>query len=79
MKAPNVSSTDHIASPAAKAASAIGAGAGTSMLSMSQQAQSFLPTDLGGWLAAAASLAALIYSLILISEWFWKRLFKGKR
>lgn len=77
MKA-RMSASDHIASPAMKAASAIGAGAGTSMLSMSQQAQSFLPTDLGGWLAAAASLAALIYSMILIGEWCWKRILKTR-
>lgn len=65
--------TDTIAAPAAKAASAIAAGAGTSVISMSQQTQSFLPTDLAGWLACGASAAALIYSVHLMAEWYWKK------
>lgn len=66
-------SPDAIAAPAAKAASAIVAGAGTSALSLSQQAQSFLPQDLAGWLACAASAAALMYTLHLLGEWYWKK------
>lgn len=62
-----------ITAPVAKAATAIGAGVGTSVVSMSQQAQNFLPTDLGGWLACAASAAALVYSLCLLTEWWTKR------
>lgn len=69
--------TAEIQAPVAKAAAALGAGAGTSMLSLSQQAQSFLPTDLAGWLACAASAAALIYSLCLLFEWWWKRVWKS--
>lgn len=68
--------TVEIQAPVAKAVAALSAGAGTSALSLSQQAQSFLPTDLGGWLACAASGAALIYSLCLLSEWWWKRVWK---
>lgn len=71
---------DQIAAPVAKAASAMGAGFGTSAMSLAAQGAGFLPTDLGGWLACAASAAALIYSLCLLTEWWvkkvWKPLFK---
>jgi hypothetical protein len=67
---------DQIAAPVAKAASAIGAGVGTSAMSITAGAQNFLPQDLAGWLAAAASGAALIYSLTLLGEWWWKRFWK---
>ena len=69
-------SNPDVQAPVAKAATALGAGAGTSMLSLSEKAQSFLPVDLGGWLAAAASAAALIYTLCLLSEWWWKKVWK---
>lgn len=65
--------TDAITAPATKAASAIAASVGTSAFSLSQQAQSFLPHDLAGWLACGASAAALIYSVHLMAEWYWKK------
>lgn len=71
----NLSSPD-VQAPLPKAAAALGAGAGASAMSISQHAQSFLPTDLAGWLAASASAAALAYSLCLLSEWWWKKLWK---
>jgi hypothetical protein len=66
-------STPDIQAPGFKAITSIGAGAGSSMLAMSQQAASFLPKDLSGWLSVAASTAALAYSLCLLWEWWWKR------
>jgi hypothetical protein len=73
---PITDQSDSIQAPVAKAATALGTGAGASMLSMSQQAQSFLPTDLGGWLAAAASFVALGYTLTLWGEWWFKKVWK---
>jgi hypothetical protein len=70
-----------IAAPVAKAASAIGAGLGTSAMSLSATAQgagNFLPTDLGGWLACGASAAALIYSVTLLGEWWWKKFWRPR-
>ena len=68
MNAPEI-----IQSPLAKAATAIAAGTGTSVISLTTATVSFLPENLSGWLAAAASAAALLYSLMLILEWLWKR------
>jgi hypothetical protein len=66
-----------ITAPVAKAATALTAGAGTSVISMSHQAASFLPTDLNGWMALTAPLsAALIYSLHLLGEWYWKKVWR---
>jgi hypothetical protein len=65
-----------VTAPVAKATSALGAGLGSLVISPAATAQgigNFLPTDLGGWLACAASAAALMYSLILIGEWWWKK------
>lgn len=72
----NVADPTEISAPVAKAATALGAGAGTSAVSMTQQAQSFLPHDLGGWLAAAASGMALFYSIHLLGEWYWKKVWR---
>ena len=65
-----------ITAPVAKAATALTAGAATSAASMSQQAQAFLPQDLGGWLAAGASFMALVYSIHLMGEWYWKKVWR---
>jgi hypothetical protein len=65
-----------IAQPVAKAASALVAGGGTSAGALAARSAEFLPTDLGGWLACAASAAALIYSLTLLGEWWWKKVWK---
>jgi hypothetical protein len=62
-----------IAAPAAKAAAALTASAGTSAVSVVSGVESFLPTNLAGWLAAAASAAALLYTLTIMIEWWWKR------
>lgn len=65
-----------ITAPVAKAATALTAGAATSAASLSNQAAQFLPQDLAGWLAAAASAMALIYSVHLLGEWYWKKVWK---
>lgn len=62
-----------ITSPVAKAASAIGASGGASAMSVANQAGSFLPTDLAGWMALAASTAAVVYTLMLQAEFWWKK------
>lgn len=67
-----------ITAPVAKAATAITAGAGASAISLTEKAQSFLPTDLGGWLAAGASLLAILYSAHLLGEWYWKKVIKPR-
>lgn len=62
-----------ITAPATKALTALGAGAGSTAVSMTQHAQSFLPTDLSGWMALTASTVAVLYSLHLLGEWYWKK------
>lgn len=67
-----------VAFPVAKAASGIGAGVGSSILSTAMQnPQSFFPTDYGGWAAAIASTAAAFYTLHLLGEWWWKKFWRG--
>jgi hypothetical protein len=65
-----------ITAPASKALTALGAGAGTSMGALATNAGSFLPTDLAGWIALAASTAALVYTLGLLAEWWFKRVWR---
>jgi hypothetical protein len=36
----------------------------------------FLPKTLDGWLAVIASSLAILYSLHLLIEWYWKRVIK---
>lgn len=63
-----------IAAPLAKAASAIGAGAGTSILSTAMaNPEHFFPTGAGGWAAFAASVIAALYNLHLLRELYIKR------
>lgn len=57
--------------PVAKAASAIGTGATV------KAAEAAAHVDATVWtLGDMASLAALVYSLCLLTEWFWKRVLK---
>jgi hypothetical protein len=65
--------SETIQAPAAKAFTAMGAGAGTSLLSTAQNAISFWPQTYGEWAAALASTVAFAYSVCLLSEWIWKR------
>lgn len=65
--------SSEITAPVAKATTALGASAGTAAMAMTDKAQSFLPTDLAGWLAVGASAAALLYSVHLLAEWYWKK------
>lgn len=67
-----------VAFPVIKAASAIAAGAGSSVLStaMANPAH-FLPTSYGEWAAAIASTSAAIYTLHLLGEWYWKKWLRG--
>lgn len=71
-----VADNSEITAPVAKAATALTAGASTSVVSMSQAAQSFLPTDLGGWMALTASTLAVLYSIHLLGEWYWKKFWR---
>ena len=52
-----------ITSPVVKAATALGAGAGSSATAAAAKAADFLPADLAGWMALAASTAAVLYML----------------
>lgn len=75
---PPTTEATEVAFPAMKAASAIGAGAGTSILSTAMaNPTSFFPTDFGGWAAAIASTCACLYTLHLLGEWWWKKFWKG--
>ncbi len=65
-----------ITAPASKAITALGAGAGSSVTAIAAKAGGFLPTDLAGWIALAASSAALIYTLTITAEWWWKRVWR---
>ena len=65
-----------VQAPVMKSVTALGAGAGTTATTYTQQAQSFLPQDLAGWLAVGASLVALCYTLTLWLEWWWKKFWK---
>lgn len=71
-----MSSNTEITAPVAKAATAMTAGAGTSALSVATNAGSFLPTDLNGWMALVASSAAVVYSVHLLGEWYWKKVWR---
>ncbi len=62
-----------VAAPVAKAASAIAAAAGTTVVAQAQGMASFLPQTLNEWLSAAASVAALVYTLWLMLEAWEKR------
>lgn len=65
-----------IASPVVKAVTALCAGAGTSAAAEAARAQGFLPTDLAGWMAVAASTLAVLYTLHLLAEWYWKKVLR---
>lgn len=69
-------SDTQISTPVVKAATALGAGAGSSVLSIANQATSFLPTDLAGWMALAASTVAVIYTMHLMFDWYWKKVWR---
>lgn len=65
-----------ITSPVVKAATALGAGAGSSATAAAAKAADFLPADLAGWMALAASTAAVLYTLHLLAEWYWKKVLR---
>jgi hypothetical protein len=66
-----------ITAPVGKAVTALSAGAGTSVAAtMASNPGSFLPTDLSGWMALAASTAAVLYTLHLMGEWYWKKVLR---
>lgn len=69
-------SDSQISAPMAKAATALGAGAGSSAAAAGAKAATFLPADLAGWMALAASTAAVIYTLHLLGEWYWKKVLR---
>lgn len=72
------SADTQVPAPIAKAASALGAGAGTSLLSTAMaDPHSFLPHDYAGWAAAIASTLAALYTLHLMCEWYWKKFLRG--
>ena len=67
---------DSIQAPLAKASAALAAGVGAGAMSVGAQVQAFLPTDLAGWMGLAASAAAFVYSFTLLTEWWWKKVWK---
>ncbi len=67
---------DKITAPVTKAATALTAGAGTSAMSLATKADSFLPTDLAGWIAVLASSLAVIYTFCILVEWWWIRFWR---
>lgn len=70
------SESDQITTPVAKAAATLGAGAGSSAIAFAQQAESFFPTTLGGWLGVAAPTIAIVYTLHLLADFYWKRVWR---
>lgn len=72
-------SSADVAAPITKAASAIAAGAGTSILARTQEMASFMPQTLNEWLSAGASSAALGYTLWLMWEAWEKRRARKRR
>lgn len=72
-----MSTTDtQISAPVAKAVTALGAGAGSSAAAAGAKAADFLPADLAGWMALAASTAAVLYTMHLLGEWYWKKVLR---
>lgn len=70
-------SDNQITTPVVKAVTALGAGAGSSVVSQAaEQAGNFLPVDLAGWMALLASSAAVLYTLHLMAEWYWKKVWR---
>lgn len=66
-----------ITAPVTKAATALTAGVGTSAVSVATaNVGNFLPTDLNGWMALIASTVAVLYSLHLLGEWYWKKVWR---
>lgn len=65
--------SDSVAAPVAKAASALAAGAGTSVVARTQEMAAFFPQTFNECLSAAASMAALGYTLWLMWEAWEKR------
>jgi tetrahydromethanopterin S-methyltransferase subunit D len=71
--------TTNISAPVFKATTALVAGAGTSYgSSVMSAAANFWPTNFAEWMAAGASGAALVYSLTLLCEWWWKKFLRGR-
>lgn len=68
-----------IQAPVVKSATALASGAGASATSYVVKSTSFLPTDLAGWMAVAASAIAVIYTAHLLGEWYWKKFWKSRR
>lgn len=71
-----MANSTEVSAPVVKSVAALGAGVGTSVLSVTQQAQSFLPKDLSGWIAVAASTVALIYTLHLLCDFYWRKFWR---
>ena len=72
-----MSNDSQITAPVAKAAMALGAGAGSSATAAAAKAADFLPADLAGWMALAASTAAVLYTMHLLGEWYWKKVLRN--
>lgn len=68
--------TTEIQAPVFKAGMALGTGAVSSATSVMARADTFLPKDLAGWMAVAASGIACIYTGCLLAEWWWKKFWK---
>jgi hypothetical protein len=72
-----MSDKSEISYPIAKASAALASSGATSAYSLlNQPANTFLPHDLAGWLACAASTAALTYSLHLLWDYYWRKVWR---
>lgn len=63
--------------PLTKVSVALGSSGGAvAVSSMVDASTSFFPTTLDGWLSVLASSLAVLYSLHLLADWYWRRFWK---
>lgn len=67
-----------IHAPVAKGLTALGVSGGTSIANVVAERSSFLPQTLGEYLAAGSAGLAMLYTMVLFAEWFWKKVIKGR-
>lgn len=65
-----------VQSPVIKSVAGLGSAAGSSAMSKMTESYTFLPTDLAGWMAVAASTLAVGYTATIWVEWWWKKFWK---
>lgn len=66
-----------VQAPVAKSVTALGAGVGSAgYASLNGHLQNFLPVDLIGWVSLAAAFMGLVYTMCILTEWWWKKVWK---